>query len=526
MALIITNLVLGLEEPDEAAFASACRKLKISANDLTDIHIYKRSLDARKRDRIHFVVSVRLHLHEGEEAVFQRYRGQNLQYRPESPYTIPDSCRLPERPVIVGFGPAGLFCAYVLSKAGCRPIVLERGAPMDERVPAIEGFWKQAILQPENNVQFGEGGAGTFSDGKLTTRISDPRCDFVLSAFQQFGAPEEILTKAKPHIGTDKLRDVITKMREEIRVLGGEILFHHRLDDLEVRDGKLHHITVNGKELHTSCLVLAIGHSARDTFSMLHTRGIPMQPKSFSVGARIEHLQEQIDRGLYGSLAGHPKLPQGEYQLSHRRGGRGVYTFCMCPGGTVVPAASTADTVVVNGMSEFARDGKNANAAVVVSVDPADYGFHPLDGIRFQERLERAAFVAGGRDYQAPAVTAGAFLKSRPALELGSVVPSYALGVKLADFDTILPTFVTDMMREGLQVFDRKLPGYSAADAVLTGVETRTSSPVRILRTENLMTEGIAGIYPCGEGAGYAGGIMSAAVDGLRIAEEILTHAR
>lgn len=525
MPLIMTNLPLGLNDPEEAVFSTVLKKLNLSRNEVADIHIYKRSLDARKQNNIHFVVSVQLRLHEHEEMVFAQYRGNNLQHRPAVQYAIPTDVSLPDRPIIVGFGPAGLFCAYLLAKAGCRPIVLERGGAIEERVSAIDGFWKQGILNPECNVQFGEGGAGTFSDGKLTTRISDPRCSFVLSVFQQFGAPDEILTKAKPHIGTDKLRQVIINMRQEILRLGGEVFFHHRLEDLHFHQKKLQKITVNGAEMSASCLVLAIGHSARDTFSMLLSRGMHLLPKSFSVGARIEHLQSQIDVGLYGNLAGHPNLPQGEYQLSHREQNRAAYTFCMCPGGTVVPAASSPETVVVNGMSEFARNGNNANAALVVSVDPTDFGTHPLDGIRFQEQLERTAFLAGGSNYQAPAVTVGDFLNRQARLRLDTVLPSYSLGVQAADFDAILPSYVTDMMRKGLQVFHRKLPGYAAADAVLTGVETRTSSPVRIVRQENFTADGLAGIYPCGEGAGYAGGIMSAAVDGLRIAEEILASA-
>ncbi len=521
MALFMQNLTLGLDQPLEALFLQVQKKLRVSADDIKQIELYKKSLDARKRHNVHFVATVKVTLHIDEQKVCAAYRGNNLQYREETTLIVP-TVSTDTRPIVIGFGPAGLFCAYMLASAGCRPIVLERGSAIPDRVAAIEGFWQHRTLNESCNVQFGEGGAGTFSDGKLTTRISDPRCEAVLSAFVQFGAPSEILSKAKPHIGTDRLRDVIVSMRKEIEGLGGTVLFDHQVQKLSTSNGRISGVVANGIAFAANHVVLAIGHSARDTFSMLLDQGLTLQPKSFSVGVRVEHTQQQINEGLYGNLAGHPNLPVGEYQLSHRVNGRGVYTFCMCPGGVVVPSSSSADTVVVNGMSEYARDGKNANAAVVVSVDPADYGQHPLDGMRFQERLERAAFVAGGSDYTAPAVTMGHFLKGETKLSLGAVTPSYSLGVTAADFDQILPPFVTDLMRTGLQVFDRRLKGFATGDAVLTGVETRTSSPVRIVRDDNLCASDLAGLYPCGEGAGYAGGIMSAAVDGIRVAEQIL----
>lgn len=525
MSLFMANIPLGLQDEDQVAFDYAQKKLRLASDQIKQMTVYKRSLDARKRGQIHFVVSVRIQLHRGEEQVLKRCKLSNVTHRPDTSYNVPQAT-LSHRPIVVGFGPAGLFCAYLLALAGCAPIVLERGGDIDYRVQAIDRFWSERMLNTECNVQFGEGGAGTFSDGKLTTRISDPRCDFVLATFAKFGAPSEILTKAKPHIGTDKLREVLVSMRKEIKRLGGEILFHHRVDDLKQNADQTVTVVTPKGDFVTADLVLAVGHSARDTFRMLLSRGLPLEAKSFSVGARIEHRQSTIDQGLYGNLAGHPKLPQGEYQLSHRQQDRAVYTFCMCPGGTVVPAASNEQTVVVNGMSEFARDQDNANSALVVSVDPKDFGEKPLDGVAFQEQLEHKAFTLAGSNYRAPFTTADCLLGKTSHATHTTVTPSYALGVEEVDFNQLLPSFVVDMMRTGLQKFDQKLHGFATGDAVLTGIETRTSSPVRILRGSNGVAVGFHGIYPCGEGAGYAGGIMSAAVDGMKIAENILNKAK
>lgn len=523
MAILITNLRLRPDQPDSAAVELALRALRLPASQVLSAHLYKKSLDARRQDKIQCICSVLVRTQGVDEAALCQKR-QNASFRPETSLSFPKGSGKLTAPILIaGFGPAGIFCAYTLAREGYRPIVLERGYDVDRRVEAVEGFWQGRKLDPRCNVQFGEGGAGTFSDGKLTTRISDSRCDYVLRLFAQFGAPEEILSKAKPHIGTDRLREVVKAMRQEIIRLGGQVRFESQLEKIRLQNGRLVSVTVNGQELPAQNLVLAVGHSARDTFEMLLNQGLVMTPKNFSVGVRAEHRQEDIDRGLYGKAASNPFLPQGEYQLSYREGGRGVYTFCMCPGGLVVPSSSSEGTVVTNGMSEFLRDRENANAAVVVSVGPEDFGSHPLDGVRFQQTLERRAFELGGGNYTAPAADLGHFLEGRTGLQITRVQPSYALGTAAADFDQLFPGFVCQMLRKGFRNFGRKLPGYDAPHTILTGVETRTSSPVRITREETtLQAIGAAGIYPCGEGAGYAGGITSAAVDGIRVAEKII----
>ena len=393
---------------------------------------------------------------------------------------------------------------------------------VDARIRAVEGFWKSGTLDVKTNVQFGEGGAGTFSDGKLTTRIHDPRCGYVMEQLARFGAPAQTMRRAKPHIGTDKLRMVVKNIRREIERMGGEIKFGMQVEDLLMKRGKLVGLIADRQPIACDQLILAVGHSARDTFEMLMQRQIPMVAKAFSVGVRIEHLQSVIDRGLYGNYAGHPALDKGEYQLSYREGERGVYTFCMCPGGIVVPSASEPQAVVTNGMSEYARDGKNANSALVVSVDQSDFGAGPMDGIAFQRSLERAAFSAGGGRYAAPGQTAKSFLdETRPALP-NLLEPTYTLGVRPYPLKMLFPSQINRMLENGLRRFERRIPGFSGADAFLTGVETRTSSPIRILREEDFQSPALKGLYPCGEGAGYAGGIVSAAVDGVRVAQQII----
>ena len=519
MPILINDLVTSLEQPAQAAVEEALRLLGVPPQAVESASIAKTSLDARRRGNVHFVHSVSVRLYEGEEQAVRRAASRRVVLRREEPLEVKIGERpLEHRPVIAGFGPAGMFAGLLLAKNGYRPVILERGACMERRVQAVEAFWRTGVLDPATNVQFGEGGAGTFSDGKLTTRIGDPKCSYVLRELVRFGAPPEILHRQKPHIGTDRLRGVVRAIRQEILRLGGEVRFETPLLGLDLRDGDLRAVELEGGWLPAQALVLATGHSARDTFQMLLDRGLALEPKPFSVGVRIEHLQSEIDRGLYGALAGHPALPVGEYQLSHRVGEQGVYTFCMCPGGRVVPAASEEGRVVTNGMSYFARDGQNANAALVVGVAPAQYGSHPLDGVALQRRLEEAAFRAGGGGYRAPAQDVGSFLAGKPGLRLGRVAPTYALGVTGCDFGALFPRQITGMLQLGLRVFGRKLPGFDGADGVLTGVETRTSSPVRILRGENFQAPGAAGLYPCAEGAGYAGGIMSAAVDGLRTA--------
>lgn len=528
MAVLVANIITGLDEPEQEVIRKGIKKLGIAKRLIIGADIHKKSLDARNRNRIAFVSSVLFQLDLDERQFCERMGDHDILYREELTPSFPHGNQALNAPIIVvGLGPAGLFCAYTLAKEGYHPIVLERGYDVDRRVEAVERFWKEGILDPECNVQFGEGGAGTFSDGKLTTRISDDRCQYILEQFVNFGAPEEIAVKAKPHIGTDKLRGVIRNMRLEIERLGGEVRFGQKLEKVHRTNGRIAGITVNGQKMAAGALVAALGHSARDTFSMLHDEGVWMEPKGFSVGMRIEHLQSSIDSALYGNLAGHPSLPVGEYQLSYRENGRGVYTFCMCPGGVVVPSSSSEGSVVTNGMSEYSRDGRNANSALVVSVSPEDFGTHPLDGVRFQKSLEEKAFQLGGADYCAIGTTAGDFLKGRNRFRLKRVEPSYALGVAPCRPEELFPAFVTDMMKKGLLRFDRKLRGFAAEDSVLTGVETRTSSPLRIVRdSETLMSRSLDGLYPCGEGAGYAGGIMSAAVDGVRVAQKIISVYR
>lgn len=494
--------------------------------------VYKTSLDARRRNHIHLTSSVYVQLRDETEEETICAGNPHCARLPQTPFQPEIGKKRREKPVVIaGFGPAGMFAALVLAEHGYRPIVLERGKEIDARAADVALFWKSGVLQPDSNVQFGEGGAGAFSDGKLTTRIKSPYCDYILEQFVRFGGPAELKTKAKPHIGTDLLRNIVRNMREEILRLGGKIYFQTRLTGIQKQNGRVAAVETAGtagarETIPCQHLILAVGHSARDTFSMLLQQGVTLEPKPFSVGARIEHAQEEVNASLYGSHAGNPALPPGEYQLSHRKNGRGVYTFCMCPGGFVVPAASEPDTIVTNGMSEFARNQPNANAALVVSVTPEDFGGHPLDGVRFAQNLERKAFLLAGGDHTAPALSAGAFLKgispgSSPVLSSG-VVPSYTPGVTPANFDDLFPPFVTGMMREGLRVFGKKMACFQNPRALLTAPETRTSSPVRILRNDALESAAVGGLYPCGEGAGYAGGIMSAAVDGIRCATAIM----
>ena len=445
---------------------------------------------------------------------------QGSPFEERKPLSIPQS-RLKRRPVIVGCGPAGLFAALILAKAGANPILLERGKPIEARRADVEQFQKTGILNPESNVQFGEGGAGTFSDGKLTTGIRDPLCRAVLETFARHGAPKEILIDAKAHIGTDHLQGVIRSMREEILSLGGEIRFGEQMTDLQIENGRI--TAAIGKEQYpTDHLILAVGHSARDTFELLLEKGIPMQPKAFSIGARIEHPQALINEAQYGADARY--LSAADYKLSmHTAAGRGVYTFCMCPGGEVIAAAGEQGGIVTNGMSYHARAGKNANSALLVGITPADYGTdHPLAGVYYQRALEQKAFAMAGESYHAPAQRLGDFLQKRPTAQFGAVQPTYLPGVTLCDLNTLFPAYICDSMAEAIPYFDRRLKGFGLADAVLTGPESRSSSPVTVLRDRETLQSPIAGLYPCGEGAGYAGGIMSAAVDGIRCALKIL----
>ncbi len=528
MAIIISSLRISLHQTTEDALELAKQKLGIAQSKIEKASLVKTSIDARRRE-IFLVCSVAVELSDPslEAPLVKKLRSPFITLHQEAPLSISyGETGLQSRPVVVGFGPAGMFAALLLARSGYRPIVLERGAPMEERIGAVEHFWRQGILNTQTNVQFGEGGAGTFSDGKLTTRIHDSRCSFVLKTFVQHGAPEEILYQAKPHIGTDKLRGIVTSIREEIRSLGGEILFHTCLTGFAVSRGKISAVLTNGKQIPAQVVILAPGHSARDTFSMLLGQGVLLEPKPFSVGVRIEHPQAMIDRALYHGFAGHPLLGPASYQLSLRQDGRAVYTFCMCPGGVVVPAASEEQTVVVNGMSEYARDRENANAALVVSVDPSDFGSSPLDGMDFQRQLERRAFQMGTGSYRAPAQGAVNFLEKKPGFSKGHTVPSYALSIQESELHALFPDKINEMLETGLRAFDRKIKGFAGNQAVMTGVETRTSSPIRVTRGEDGQAPGLEGLYPCGEGAGYAGGIMSAAVDGLRQAQAVMERYR
>lgn len=526
MAIRINNLKVPLETSAEELKEKALAKIGRKPSDCLGFRIFRQSVDARKK-QVSFVYGVELDLKDEKRVACDGSQVVRVEKRQQKA-PVPGTAPLKERPVVVGMGPCGLFCALALARAGYRPLVLERGDDVDERTRKVELFWQSGRLDTETNVQFGEGGAGTFSDGKLTTRISDPHCAGILADFVRFGADERILYQAKPHIGTDVLKQVVKRMRKEIQALGGEVRFRCRVDDILAQNGAVYAVrTADGEEIPCGVLVLAIGHSARDTYQLLFDRGIALLQKPFSVGTRIEHPQKWLNEQMYGGFAGHPALGAADYQLSHREGDRACYTFCMCPGGVVVAAASEENSVVTNGMSESARDRANANSAVCVSVDGRDFGSsHSLAGVWFQRQLEQAAFRLGGSNYHAPAQTVRDFLEGTPTRAFAQVVPSYTGGVCGADLNKLFSGGVSGMLANGLRVFDRKIKGFADGGAVLTGAETRTSAPVRITRGDTLQSESLAGLYPAGEGAGYAGGIMSAAADGVKIAEQIIRTYR
>ena len=524
MSILLSDVRLPFPFTEEEALTAARRKLRLSPDSVLGGCLHKQSLDLR-HGGLKAICSVELRL-SGDEAAFVRRCG-DPHVKLRTPAVMPRPSgreQLSAPPVIVGFGPAGIFAALILAKNGYRPVVLERGRAMDLRDGDVQAFFRGGAFSEQSNIQFGEGGAGAYSDGKLTTRIGDNRCELVLRLLEEHGAPHEALQAAKPHIGTDLLKGIVVSMRREVEALGGCVRFETRAEGLLLAGDRLRGLKLDGEELPCDVAVLAIGHSARDSFFTLHRQGVYLQAKPFSVGVRAEHLQEDIDRALYGDYFGMPGLPAGEYTLSHREGERGCYSFCMCPGGEVVAAASEAGGVVTNGMSYHARAGTNANAALCVSVTPEDYGTGPLDGIAFQRRLEKAAFDLGGGDYQAPVQLWGDFAQGRVSSRLGRVTPTYPRGWQFRPLDGALPPFVCDLLRRAMPRFGKKLPGYDAWDTVFTGVETRTSSPVRITRGEDLYSLTVRGLIPCGEGAGYAGGIMSAAVDGIRAAEAIMAR--
>ena len=527
----IAGITLPLEHDNAALGRAAAGRLRVDLKALRGLRLFRKSVDARHKGRIALVytVDVALESDAAEDAALDALaHDADVRPAPDMRYTPPQAAPRSDGPppVVVGAGPCGLFAALLLAELGLRPILLERGKPAAERIQDVYAFWRTGALDPASNALFGEGGAGTFSDGKLTTQIKDRgnRCRKVLEELAAAGAPEAILYEQKPHIGTDKLVRVVAALREKIIRLGGEVRFGAHVAGIAVRDGAAAGLELaDGSRLDAHAVVLATGHSARDTFAMLDARGVPLQPKPFSIGVRIEHPQALIDRAQYGPSAGHPALGAADYKLVHHcRNGRSVYTFCMCPGGEVIAAATEAGGVVTNGMSAWSRAKPNANAAVLAGVAPEDFGGDgPLAGVAFQRRWEEAAYQLGGGGFRAPAQRLEDFLEGRASNRFGDVAPSYMPGAAPADLADCLPGYAVDALREALPAFDRKLRGYALPDAVLTGVETRSSSPVRIPRGKGLESLGVRGLYPAGEGAGYAGGIVSAAVDGLRAAEAL-----
>ncbi|MGL5766870.1 MAG: NAD(P)/FAD-dependent oxidoreductase [Sarcina sp.] len=526
MTIRVNNLTLNIDDSKDLLVKKLAKKLRVSEKAVKDFKIIKESLDARKKNELKFTYAINIDM-PNEEKFVSKLKDKDIMiekagYNPdiESGEEI-----LEHRPVVVGLGPAGIFAALLLARKGYKPLVFERGEDVDNRTKTVDKFWETGILNSESNVQFGEGGAGTFSDGKLTTRIKDNRCDFVLHALVKHGAPEDIIYKAKPHVGTDILKGVVKNIREEIKSLGGEVYFNSRVEDVITNDGKVEAIVVNGEKIPATDVIFAIGHSSRDTYEMLYKNNVEMTAKPFAIGVRIEHPQQAINENQYGDCACHPRLGAAEYRLAYqcRDLGRAVYSFCMCPGGVVVGASSEQGRLCVNGMSYHARDKANANSALVVTVGPEDYGNeHPLAGMAFQRKYEELAYKLGGSNYKIPVQLLGDFLEDRVTTELGSVIPSVAPNYVFRDLRECLPEYVIQAIKMAIPDFDKKINGFGHPDSVLTGVETRTSAPVTLKRDERFQSETLKGMYPAGEGAGFAGGIISAAVDGIKVAEKII----
>ncbi len=527
----LNSIKLPLEHTDTDLEKEILRLLNIPHKDLLSYRLLKRSLDARKGRPLRRVYSVVVEVADEGSLDRRVKKNPNLDYWEETAYQPPSiiANKMTGRPVVVGTGPAGIFAALILAEAGMDPLLLERGRKVQKRTADVAGFWRNGKLDRESNVQFGEGGAGTFSDGKLRTRVKDKhgRKEKILRELVDAGAPDEILIDSKPHVGTANLVRVVRNLRERIEDLGGEYKFGSRVDDLMISGGEIQGLVLaSGEEIRASAVILALGHSARDTFAMLADRGVAIAPKTFSVGFRIEHPQLLIDRNQYGEAVGHPVLGAAEYQLSYRTSlGRTVYSFCMCPGGAVIGAASEEGRLVTNGMSQYERSGKNANSAIVAEIFPADYSGRPLGGLEMQRKWESKAFQVGGGDYHAPIQLVGDFLSRTPTITLGEIKPTYQPGVRPGDLYQVLPDYVTAAIAEALPIFEGKIAGFTRRDAVLTAVETRTSSPLRIVRGKDFQSITVRGLYPAGEGSGYAGGIMSSAIDGIKVAEKIVQFA-
>ena len=527
----LTEIKLPLNHAPEDLTTAITTKLKISAEQMASFVMFKRGYDARNKRNIQLIYTLDITLTDSDlthDLLVQFASDNHVKATPDTSYKYVSEApeNLTERPVVIGFGPCGLLAGLTLAQMGFKPIIIERGNEVRQRTKDTFGFWRQRQLNTESNVQFGEGGAGTFSDGKLYSQVKDLNHygRKVMTEFVKAGAPDEILFVSKPHIGTYKLVTMVEKMRAEIIALGGEVRFATRVDDLHITDSKVTGVTLSsGETLKTNHVIFAVGHSARDTFQMIHDKGVYIEAKPFSIGFRIEHKQSAIDEARFGDNAGNEILGAADYKLVHHcKNGRSVYSFCMCPGGTVVAAASEEGRVVTNGMSQYSRNERNANSAIVVGIDPErDYPNHPLAGIELQRQLETLAFELGGKDYSAPAQTIGDFLKGKPNSELGDVKPSYTPGITLTDLSKALPDFAIDAIREAIPAFNKKIQGFSSDDGLLTGVETRTSSPISIKRNKDFQSINTKGLFPAGEGAGYAGGILSAGIDGIKVAEAV-----